>query len=54
MSISASAVHLKDVAYCLTVVCEEVDTRGYERAVSNRQQVRLRATLAKPAHVPAD
>ena len=46
--------HLKDVAYCLTVVGEEVDARGYKRAVSNRQQVGLRATLAKPAHFPAD
>eukprot|EP00964_Phaeocystis_antarctica_P004205 scaffold2271_cov64-Phaeocystis_antarctica.AAC.2 len=30
------ATYLKDVAYCLTVVGEEVDARGYERAVSNR------------------
>eukprot|EP00964_Phaeocystis_antarctica_P042497 scaffold24364_cov70-Phaeocystis_antarctica.AAC.2 len=41
-------------AYRLTIVGEEVDTRGYKRAVSNRQQVGLRATLAKPAHFPAD
>eukprot|EP00964_Phaeocystis_antarctica_P056287 scaffold33206_cov55-Phaeocystis_antarctica.AAC.1 len=45
---------IADVAYCLTIVGEEVDTRGYKRAVSNRQQVGLRATLAKPAHLPAD
>ena len=51
---AASATHLKDVAYRLTVVGEKVDTRGYERVISNRQQVRLRATLAKPAYVPAD
>eukprot|EP00964_Phaeocystis_antarctica_P094842 scaffold61465_cov66-Phaeocystis_antarctica.AAC.1 len=47
---STSAAHLKDVAYRLTIVSEKVDTRGYERVISNRQQVRLRATLAKPAY----
>ena len=36
MSISASAAHLKDVAYCLTVVCEEVDTRSYATRWCNR------------------
>ena len=54
MSILANAAHLKDIEYCLTVVGEDIDTRGYERAVSNRQQVRLRAMLAEPAHLPAD
>ena len=32
---------------------EEVDARSYKCAVSNGQQVGLRATLAKPAHLPA-
>eukprot|EP00964_Phaeocystis_antarctica_P148072 scaffold114811_cov80-Phaeocystis_antarctica.AAC.1 len=46
--------HTEDVVDRLTVVGENIDTRGYERAVSDRQQVRLRAMLAEPAHLPAD
>ena len=44
------AAHLKGVALCLAVMGEEVDARSYKCAVSNGQQVGLRATLAKPAH----
>ena len=52
--LGASAAHLEGVAHCLTVMGKEVDAWGYKRAVSNRQQVGLRATLAKPAHFPAE